>query len=354
MSFGTRCAASLTPAEVIRWVRSKWKNEGTQGGALAGVIAAFGLAFRHGLLTRNPIGAAREEFQEGENRRAMTLPEYQALLRHAGDRAFRRYLIMLWWTGARCGELAGLRWFQVDFERRLIVLKKHKAWKKTRLPRLIPLCSVALGLLAWMHERAADPVNGLVFTNRNGNAWDAPQRSLRAMRCKMRAGVGREVVLHMMRHSFATRLPLGGKRPTPAVDQRPKTMARCVGWIDKLALDARGGRQADAAGDSMEDTRCPRQRRWCCWVARKGAGDGTADCDGSYIVASGGRGGITSRGAVKCRGSAFLVYPPPGWCEYTIQHRIQNSLGAPGGGPSRPTAGIAKSRGDGPSIPGIG
>ena len=52
-------------------------------------------------------------------------------------------LLML--TGQRAGEIAGLRWSEVDFERALILLPGQRT--KNGRPHEIPLAETALGLL---------------------------------------------------------------------------------------------------------------------------------------------------------------------------------------------------------------
>lgn len=73
---------------------------------------------------------------------------------------------MAYWTGCRKSEILGLRWFQVDFLNRQIVLEAAKT--KNNEPRIIPLAEelyqALLRLRAEGNYRSAS--KDLVFTNR--------------------------------------------------------------------------------------------------------------------------------------------------------------------------------------------
>lgn len=143
------------------------------------------------------------------HRRPVTHDEYQALLRAAGDGEFRRLLVFLWETGMRPGEVRKLRWVHVNFEKKMLSLPTHKARKITRKPHLVPLNSVALRLLAYLHRQTADH-NSYAFLNSQGRPWSECTLSMRMIRCRTQAGVGQSAHLHGMRHAYAHRLIMAG------------------------------------------------------------------------------------------------------------------------------------------------
>jgi integrase len=73
--------------------------------------------------------------------------EFQACLRHT-DVYFRRFLIALKFTGARPSELSRLKWTDIDWNRGLASLDKHKTAQKTGKPRVIVFVPQMLKMLA--------------------------------------------------------------------------------------------------------------------------------------------------------------------------------------------------------------
>src|SRR5437879_5052308 len=74
--------------------------------------------------------------EEKKTGRDMQRDELQALLRAAGPE-FRRFMIMLKLTGARPGELSGLQWSYIDWQRCIAILDHHKTQKKTGKKRIL-------------------------------------------------------------------------------------------------------------------------------------------------------------------------------------------------------------------------
>jgi integrase len=135
----------------------------------------------------------------------MTDEEFQILLR-GSDRAFRRFLIFLKFTGSRPGEAASMRWADVDFDQRAVVLNEHKTARKTGRPRIIPLVPTVIKLLLWMRARRKALI-GLrdqdhVFTNGRGNALSRGWLSLKMQRLRRRLGLAMGVTYYGLRHRY--------------------------------------------------------------------------------------------------------------------------------------------------------
>jgi integrase len=133
----------------------------------------------------------------------MTDDEFQTLLR-GSDAAFRRFLIFLKFTGCRPGKAASMRWADVDFEQRAVVLKEHKTARKTGRPRIIPLVPTVVKLLLWMRERAKGKGfdQDRAFVNRRGNALSRGWLSLKMQRLRKRLGLPKGVTYYGLRHRY--------------------------------------------------------------------------------------------------------------------------------------------------------
>lgn len=148
----------------------------------------------------------------GERQRVLTRSERCRLMRAAG-RPFRRFLFVLAHTIARPGEIRGMRWGDIQWDRRLIVLTAFKGRSRRRdgvKVRAIPLDKPTARLLGDMHRRAGRPGPEVpVWIGRHGAAW-----TNNALRCLMRrarvragldqGGAGERVVCYTLRHTAAT------------------------------------------------------------------------------------------------------------------------------------------------------
>ncbi|MFZ4122939.1 MAG: tyrosine-type recombinase/integrase [Caulobacterales bacterium] len=107
-------------------------------------------------------------------------------------------------TGARRGEIEGLRWEEVDLQRGVAMLPAHrsKTGRKT-----IPLGAPALAILA--QRRAVTGTSPFVFPSLTGGAGPANALSKNWLRVREAAGLP-GVRLHDLRHTLASFLVAGG------------------------------------------------------------------------------------------------------------------------------------------------
>jgi integrase len=103
-------------------------------------------------------------------------------------------------TGARRGEVLGLKWHHVHLDRGLLSLPAgaHKAGRRTGKPRVIGLPVVAQTIV--LRQPKAEPPE-LVFASSRGGAisLSKPWRQVR-----VEADLPPKIGLHGLRHSFAT------------------------------------------------------------------------------------------------------------------------------------------------------
>jgi integrase len=202
----------------------------------------------------NPF--ARVELLPCEGRqRVATEEEYQALLAHCTDDAFRDVLVAMRHASARPQDIYNLEWHMVDWENRMWVLRRHKASRTARnpKPRVIGMATAVEAVRRRRLEQFGP--TGHVFRNADGNPWRKDALGLRMRRLRVRAGVkpdqqGEEFVLYTNRHTFLT---AAGADPSIS----PTHLARVGGHsstatTDKyihLALVAVGGSAAWFACD---------------------------------------------------------------------------------------------------------
>jgi len=110
-------------------------------------------------------------------------------------------------TGARRGEVTGMRWKHVDLQRGLVTLPpaSHKTGRKTGQDRIIGLPAVAQAIVA--RQEPGEPED-FVFKPAKGKGpleLNKPWHTIRAA-AKLPAGIG----LHGLRHSLASHMAMQG------------------------------------------------------------------------------------------------------------------------------------------------
>jgi integrase len=178
-------------------------------------------AERRGLTAKNPARSVRIKPKPREEGR-MEIPsvaEVNAILAAAKDR-WKPLLLTAAYSGLRASELRGLRWQDVDFERKTItVAQRADAWGTIGAPksaagrRTVPMAPpVVKTLREWRlacpRGKGADGEPGqllLVFPNGAGNVEDLGNiRKHGWVPAQVKAGIARPYGFHSLRHFFAS------------------------------------------------------------------------------------------------------------------------------------------------------
>lgn len=215
---GFRQVAQCTPLHLKGWLNShpEWTSDWTKCLAVRNVQVAFNWAVKNKLIVSNPFHGVTQ--RPGPPRRDMTEEEFRAILRHTGSGCrkkltpgarFRQILFFLWLTGCRPSEAAKLEWKQVDFDRGLILLTKHKTSGTQRQPkpRVIPMHPIVVRLLQSLQERGDGE---RVFLTWRKTPWDKNSLGHRLRRAREAAGVPEDAKLYGTRHAFGTRAIVNG------------------------------------------------------------------------------------------------------------------------------------------------
>jgi integrase len=147
---GDKPVCALKPADLLLFIQAhpEWK-EWTIKRVVAVVKRPFNWAVKMQELRYNPLAGVTHA--AGERRRPMTDAEFRTLQCNT-TAVFRRVLVFLRLTGARPGELAMAQWSDLDLERGVLTLRRHKTVKKTRRPRIVPLTPALVKLLIWLRR----------------------------------------------------------------------------------------------------------------------------------------------------------------------------------------------------------
>lgn len=259
VDFGKRRISKIKYTDVKKFYYSLIMEKGFKPNSMEIVNTllhpTFTMAVRDGLLRLNPTEGVMTEIKkshswEKKKRHALTIPEQKAFTNYIANseeyRGWYPLFTVMLGTGCRIGEALGLRWDDLDYERRTISINHslvyypvgesrnsvlHISKPKTEAGvRTIPMFDTVKDAFEMLHEEQKesgwndveiDGMSGFIFCNRFGNVPN-PQSVNRAIKriiadynaseeveAKKRH---REAVLlpdfsaHHLRHTFCTRL----------------------------------------------------------------------------------------------------------------------------------------------------
>jgi integrase len=181
--------------------------------AIIAVKTCWSWGLKNDLLPLNPLQKVQKLHAEGRER-TFTPEEFLALLRNS-DALFRQVLLFFRLTGIRPGEFCRLTWEQVDFDNHILVIRRHKGRRTSRVkkPRLIHLPPAAESLLRWRLQKYGPTER--VFLNGDAQPWRYNALRCRMRRLRVRAGIGPDengerIVLYTARHTFGTQAAAAG------------------------------------------------------------------------------------------------------------------------------------------------
>lgn len=228
----------LTIADVQRWDQALMR-EGGRGGRPLGVTTvrtahemlatALHEAMRHDLLLRNVAALARKPRAARREPQALSDADLGRLLNGAPDHPWRDLAAVAAWTGLRIGELAALRWDDLDFQAQALRVRRQRrydgpeaGWVETAPKsaagiREIPLGGHAIRALGQIRARRQEaakatglPLCDYIFCHWRKGAWEpftsrAASRGIRELYIAVGLPVPTRQV-HALRHTVATML----------------------------------------------------------------------------------------------------------------------------------------------------
>ena len=262
--FGRLRLRDLTPAHVRAFKARKLEeglNPNTVGVVQSVLAAALNQAVDDGLISANPAARVKKAAARGQTpMRALSHEEATRLIRVAEGTRDEALIVVALRTGMRQGELAALRWEDVDLSEKATITVRRSADTRTktristtktgeeRKVGIGPRTAEALKAhrARQLEERMAarsweDP--GLVFPNARGKVRrrDSVMRSLRSL--LKEAGLPAQIRFHDLRHTAAT-LAIRQRMPIHVVSKMlghsdpAMTLRRYAHVLDDMREDA--------------------------------------------------------------------------------------------------------------------
>jgi integrase len=194
------CAPDLKPLHASDWMDRKALKRGARRAFVTALKRAFTWAEEQGLTGVNPVAKLKKP--KGRKRhRTVTEAERQEILGAIRDSRFKDFVFAMQETGYRPGEVSAVTADDVDLERGLWVLDRHKTDGKTGEARVVYLTPAMAELSKRLVEQNPE---GPLF-----RGWGNRPYSINAIRCRFRRLRAKlpllmGVVAYSYRHSFAS------------------------------------------------------------------------------------------------------------------------------------------------------
>ena len=190
------------------------KSASLQSKVLINLRSIFKVAQENGLVVRSPVSSMlKPGGKKTQEKAALTPQESEKLLTRVRNRRAKTFLMIALNTGLRRGEILGLRWTDVDFEKKIIRVRRNAVLlrsgttisdelKTSAGRRDVPLTAALEAHLAAEKERSHSQ-----YILAMQNHQPLTQSSYKSMwRLIERELPEKRVTAHILRHTYITRL----------------------------------------------------------------------------------------------------------------------------------------------------
>ena len=208
--FGSKALHTITRKEIEDFITRK-RDGGISAASgnrlLCRIKNMLKKAVDWGYIDSNPAAGIKQAREVVKESGYLEKDEVAALLQACGSR-LRPVLVTAVYTGMRFGELMGLEWRNVDFERGFITLRDTKN-SETRFVPMNPAVKEALEDHRRRQAQETGSLVPLVFPNpRTGVPYKELRKGFR--KALDDAGITRHIRFHDLRHTAASHLVMAG------------------------------------------------------------------------------------------------------------------------------------------------
>ena len=225
-AFGMRSLAEITKADVLTFRATLAERPGRASKKISPSTINKIMCILRQMLTESAERFSLSDVFKGVKRLKAKKPDVHPFSMEEVDRIratiradYRDYVTVRFFTGMRTGEINGLKWKYVDFERGLILVREvfsageseENAKNETSL-RDIPMLPVVREALE-SHRKVRHPTSEYVFCSREGNPLDAHNFATRVWYPLLRYLEIDKRRPYQTRHTTATLMLASGENP---------------------------------------------------------------------------------------------------------------------------------------------
>jgi len=213
--------ADVKAVQVEEWLRSLPLAAGSKAKIRNIMSALYSHAIRWEWVRHNPITSVRQSAKRSKVPTVLSIEQIQALLEHL-EEPCRTMVLLDAATGLRVGELLGLKWADVDFEKleinvtRSVVKQRIGPCKTEASQKPIPL-DAELGeqVLNWRLKSPYNRPEDWVFASPHKRGkqpyWPGSLFPVHVQPALRAAEISGKVGWHTLRHSFGTLMKANGE-----------------------------------------------------------------------------------------------------------------------------------------------
>lgn len=217
---GERPVSELIQFDLTEWLRRnpQWKKADSRMNNIAAVLACFHWAESEGFLKPCPYTKTRQLQEQRAQRRDATDEEADKVWAAASE-SLRRIIWFIDTAGCRTKEARDLLWSQVDFERQIILIARHKTshTQAEPEPRIVGLDADGWSELRRWHALRR-PGQTHVFETPRGRVWTKNNLCQTFERLSERCGLADDLTPYCFRHRYGTQAILAGATEREAGD----------------------------------------------------------------------------------------------------------------------------------------
>jgi len=225
---GKKEPQEITAKTVTAWYISRLKTGSASTVRIAHQILSGFMKWlvEQGDISSSPMQKVKPPRAEKTERHALTEDQMRDILTHVEGKPFAGLMVRLaLGTGMRRGEMAALRWRDLDLvagkifvTRAIVKIGGCEVETKPKTQSGVRVISIPASLLAELRSLSAGPDDPLLLTSQGGRPSLAHMSRVASDVMKA-VGLGDGYCLHSARHAHATQL-LRKKMPVKAVSQR--------------------------------------------------------------------------------------------------------------------------------------
>lgn len=175
----------------------------------------FKYAFEQNLILKNPLREVSTIFEPEIDINYLFTEEIKLLLNANRFKSIYPLLVFVLNTGLRIGEIAGLCWDCINFEKRQILVKRTlsrmsglQEYTKTKAIRYLPMNDEVYDLLKFLWKNQKSEV--FIFTDETGKSLCPDHYSSRHFKAALDLAGIKRIRFHDMRHTFASHYMMNG------------------------------------------------------------------------------------------------------------------------------------------------